>query len=259
MEIVEPKVYLVARTETTMGLIHFMEDIGLTPEEVDRYNKTSNGTALVEAMGRMCYRSWAPWDPKRPLCTNPNVGKIREDTSEYIANIIKSGHGSVLEHANYSFVCRDVSRVFTHELVRHRAGMAYSQESLRYVRLNDLRIWIPSIIDQMKMDRSYMDGVIKEYVEMFERIQSRLGDYAAIDEIKDFHTKKQLTSFFRRFAPIGLATTIGFTANARALRHVIQMRTSEAAEEEIQIVFGKIAKIMQEIEPDLFKDPIVRV
>src|SRR3954454_19864335 len=80
------------------------------------------GELLVEFGGRACYRSWEPG-------LNPNVTKVRTDQREYFANLLRSAHGSVLEHANYSFALLNVSRVFTHELVRHRAGSAFSQES----------------------------------------------------------------------------------------------------------------------------------
>ena len=69
--------------------------------------------------------------PQLGAGANPNVSKVRADRREYFANILRSAHGSVLEHANYSFALRNVSRVLTHELVRHRAGSAFSQESLR--------------------------------------------------------------------------------------------------------------------------------
>ena len=98
---------------------------------------------LVEFGGRSCYRSWEPG-------LNPNVRKIRTDQREYFANILRSGHGSVLEHANYSFALRNVSRVFTHELVRHRAGSAFSQESLRYVRLTDIGFRVPPALEPMR-------------------------------------------------------------------------------------------------------------
>ena len=66
---------------------------------------------LVEFGGRICYRSWKPG-------LNPNVTKVRADHDEYLRNILKQKHGSVLEHVSYSFVFRNVSRVLTHELVR---------------------------------------------------------------------------------------------------------------------------------------------
>ncbi len=64
-----------------------------------------------------------------------------------------------------------------------------------------------------------------------------------------FHVKKEVTSALRRLAPTGLSTDIVWTANARTLRHVIEMRTAEGAEEELRLVFDKIARIMQAEAP----------
>ena len=69
-----------------------------------------------------------------------------------------------------------------------------------------------------------------------------------------FHVKKEVTSALRRLAPIGLSTDIVWTANARTLRHVIEMRTAEGAEEELRSVFDEIARIMQAEAPNLFQD-----
>ena len=69
---------------------------------------------------------------------NKNVSKVRTDHDEYLRNILKQRHGSVLEHVTYSFVFHNVIRVLTHELVRHRPGVAISQESMRFVRLDDI-------------------------------------------------------------------------------------------------------------------------
>ena len=58
-----------------------------------------------------------------------------------------------------------------------------------------------------------------------------------------FHLKKKYTSAARRLAPIGLATNIGWSCNIRTLRHVIEMRTDPSSEEEIRLVFAKVAEI----------------
>ena len=142
MRTVEPSVYRVGYTELDeAGLGQFLEDIGGPDWQADP--RVSGAENLLEAAGRLCYRSWQAWDPRKPLATNPNVTRTREGNDRYLGNIVSSGHGAVLEHAGLSFICHNVSRVFTHELVRHRAGCAYSQESLRYVRLNDLGFWSP--------------------------------------------------------------------------------------------------------------------
>ncbi|MGH2903148.1 MAG: FAD-dependent thymidylate synthase, partial [Solirubrobacteraceae bacterium] len=145
-----PQVFLIARPSIDVdGMRAYLADVGgeswlerrlgeTAPDGAGDATGTSasaggagslnGGETLVEFGGRACYRSWEPG-------LNPNVSRVRTDQREYFANILRSAHGSVLEHANYSFVIRNCSRVFTHELVRHRAGSAFSQESLRYVRL----------------------------------------------------------------------------------------------------------------------------
>ncbi len=201
----------------------------------------NGGELIVEFGGRACYRSWEPG-------LNPNVTRVRTDQREYFANILRSAHGSVLEHANWSFALRNVSRVFTHELVRHRAGSAFSQESLRYVRLTDIGFRVPPALEPVREQ-------VLSIVEQLEEFQVNAAEQLGID--KDgvpFHVKKEVTSALRRLAPIGLSTDILWTANARTLRHVIEMRTAEGAEEELRLVFDTIAHIMQAEAPGLFQD-----
>lgn len=182
---------------------------------------------------------------------NANVTKIREDPEEYLGNILKSGHGSVLEHANYSFILHNVSRVLTHELVRHRAGVAVSQESLRFVRLTDLPFWFP---DWAKADALLLERSM-DLLSHMEDHQRWMAEHFNLDgEGVAFSTKKHLTSFMRRFAPEGVATGMLVTINVRALRHIIAMRTALGAEEEIRLVFDQVAEKALEAVPNLMQD-----
>jgi thymidylate synthase (FAD) len=199
------------------------------------------GELLVEFGGRACYRSWEPG-------LNVNVSKVRTDQREYFANILRSAHGSVLEHANYSFALRNCSRVLTHELVRHRAGSAFSQESLRYVRLTDIGFRVPPALEPL---RERVLSIVEQLEEFQRTAAAELG---IDDEGVPFHVKKEVTSALRRLAPIGLSTDIVWTANVRTLRHVIEMRTAAGAEEELRLVFDAIARIMQTEAPGLFQD-----
>jgi thymidylate synthase (FAD) len=207
---------------------------------------TENGIVLVRRRGLVhfsgnCYRSWEPG-------LNPNVSKVRTDQKEYFLNILRSGHGSVLEHANYTFLISDVSRVTTHELVRHRAGSAFSQESLRFVRLKDIPFRIPDSLEPMRPQ-------IISILETLEDFQITAAEHFGLDEEgKSFHEKKEITSALRRLAPEGLSTMIVWTANVRTLRHTIQARTDAGAEEEIRYVFDKIGRIMLQEAPLLFGD-----
>ena len=129
MEYVEHKVFLVGETRIVEdGLKAYLKHAGV---EDWWWECPSDSEMICEVMGRLCYRSFVPG-------LNPNVSKVREGNDVYLKNILNVGHGSVIEHPVLNFVFADVSRVFTHELVRHRAGTATSQESLRFVRLDKL-------------------------------------------------------------------------------------------------------------------------
>ena len=198
-------------------------------------------------MGRLCYRSFLPG-------LNKNVKKVRTENAPYLANVIKSAHGSVLEHASVNFVFADVSRVFTHELVRHRAGTAISQESLRFVRLDKITAWLPTIIREDETATTIFTSCIKE----LERLQLALAEHFKLDDNgTSFERKKIATSAMRRIAPDGVATTVGWTANMRTLRHVIEMRTSRHAEEEIRLVFADVFTICRDRYPNLFCDAMI--
>lgn len=244
-----PGVYLVAKTSLIPeGLQAYLSDIGAPAWRPDA--AASDAETLIEVGGRMCYRSWQAYDPAKPEASNPNVDRVRQGNRTYLGNILVSGHGSVLEHASLTFICRNVSRVFTHELVRHRAGMAYSQESLRYVRLDDMGVWLPPAV------RDSPEGAqaFRDVVDFLNATQKELARIFDIDNVPDFATKKKLTSMFRRLAPIGLGTTIMVTGNLRAWRHIIATRTSPHAEEEIRLVGGQIARICQREFPHVFQD-----
>jgi thymidylate synthase (FAD) len=241
-----PTVHLIARPSLNVeGMRAYLADVGgetwLERRLGEADGEPNAGELLVEFGGRACYRSWEPG-------LNPNVRRVRTDQREYFENILRSAHGSVLEHANYSFALRNVSRVFTHELVRHRAGSAFSQESLRYVRLTDIGFRVPPALEPVRQQ-------VLSIVERLEEFQVEAAAALNIDdEGVPFHVKKEVTSALRRLAPIGLSTDIIWTANVRTLRHVIEMRTAPGAEEELRLVFGQVAELMREEAPGLFQD-----
>ena len=240
-----PGVELIARPSVDLAALErYLKTVGgesWLAMRRDHQDGLNPGQLLIEAAGRACYRSW-----KEGL--NPNVTRVRRDQQQYFLNLLRSAHGSVLEHANYSFVIYDASRIFTHELVRHRSGSAFSQESLRFVRLNDLPFRIPEVLEPLRPQ-------IISILETLEQFQVSAADFFELDKPGvAFHEKKEITSALRRLAPEGLSTVIFWTANVRTLRHTIQMRTDPGAEEEIRFVFDKIGKIMVQEAPMLFGD-----
>lgn len=245
MQLTEPKVFVLGQTTPDYsGVAAYLEHIGASDW---RPNSTSGGELLIELYGRACYNSFNTE-------LNPNITKVRTDSKEYIKNILEQGHGSVLEHTTVNFMFTDVSRVFTHELVRHRVGTAISQESLRYVRLDRIDAWPPTVIQE---NPEAME-IFVNTIEQLESLQIALAKVFELDKGgTSFHTKKEATSAMRRLAPIGLATNIGWTANLRTIRQVLEMRTHPAAEEEIRMVFAQVGELMLKKYPSVFQDYFV--
>jgi len=244
---VTPEVYLVADTRPRYeALFSYLEEIGPEAQAWLQDIPSGGPETLVEFAGRLCYKSWAPG-------LNPNVKKVRTDQEAYFRNILLSRHGSVIEHANFTFVFSNVSRVFTHEITRHRAGTAISQESLRFVRMKDGEIpfWLPDWVrDDPELKRECYETLLT-----LEKHQRWMSDRFGLDEPGvPFSEKKAKTSFMRRFLPEGVATHLTWTVNARELRHVVEVRTAAGAEEEIRMVLGMVAAIVTEKHPLLFGD-----
>ena len=256
-------VHCIAHTSLNhVEIQRWLYDIGV--DEFRLPSEPSEAECLVGLAAKRCYMSFE-------VGLNPNVTKIRKNWFDYLTNILASGHGSVLEHASYTFAIDGVSRVFTGEMNRHRAGVAISEGSMRYIKLNDLKYWLPTSIsdnnDQQRETRAvfkevfnFIEGKItylnalwdineKKKCPVCEGIEQSTGPCSrcngqGIVPILSFHKKKELTSMFRRLIPMGVATVGIWTMNIRALRHIIAMRTSPSAEEEIALVVGKIAKYM---------------
>jgi thymidylate synthase (FAD) len=244
MKFVEPAVYLIAETRIDQDQLKEMLDtLGgqIALEWLSKVAPASKSEAelLTEVAGRACYKSFG-------LGLNPNLTKIRQSSEEYLQNTLAKGDGSIFEHATCTFAFLNVSRVFTHELVRHRTGVAISQESSRYVRPSELAFWLPPDLEEK---RAKIHAVVESIEKHYDELEG-LYDWNAMD----FSVKKQVTSALRRILPQGMANAIIWTANHRTIRHVITMRTDESAEVEIRLVFDKVAQLMKKKYPLIYQD-----
>lgn len=242
MHVVEPKAIIIAETGCIDGMREFLDAIGANEWHVPHEVK-SDGELLVEVAGRTCYKSFGTE-------LNANLTRVRNNHHEYVGNILSTKHGSVLEHAVTSVGFINVSRIFTHELVRHRAGCAYSQESMRFVRLEDVGMYIPECIKSLPpaYQQCFTDAV-----EFAEKQYKILTDNCITDDMP-FSKKKEITSAIRRIAPSGHATNIVASANHRAWRHLFELRTARGVEEEIGVVFGKLGQEFRSRYPAFYQD-----
>ena len=252
---VEITIHNIARTTVDPHEVaRWLDTIGA--ENFELPNGVTDPALLIALAAKRCYMSFEPG-------LNPNVTRVRRDYTEYFDNILRSGHGSVLEHSTYSYAIEGVSRVFTAEMNRHNAGWSKSEGSLRFIRFDkDIPYWVPNSLRDNDADdedlalrktlsRQVFDDVFR-YVE--QRYGYLLETWDMNDGDKNFDYKKRVTSCLRRIVPLGVATGGVWTGNIRALRHVIALRTEAAAEEEIAHVFGMIARDIVAREPMLFQD-----
>ncbi len=243
MKAVKPIVIKIGETKADpKALAEVLRHLGVSEEYSDWFVNTrgADAQALIEFAGRMCYESYQPH-------LNPNVTKIREDPAAYYRNILMKGDGSILEQGHVVFALLNISRICSHEIVRHRVGTSISQESLRYVRPRELKFWIP---DELSANQKEAMTVAIEHAETAYRTleKSVPWDTLSMDE------KKRLTSALRRILPDGIATNMIWGANHRTLRWVIEMRTDPAAEVEIRMVFDQVAQICTRDYPLIYGD-----
>lgn len=234
----KPKTFLVGITTTTdCDLQEYLEYTNQQEFLKDYYkaknNNISEGEILCSFYAKLCYKSLI-------LGKNQNVSKIR-DIESNLKGTFDSKHGSVFEHCNLNFITTDCSRVFTHELVRHRVGTAFSQTSGRYVAIDQLDFVLPP---ELEPEQGIIELILYELENRLKDLRSRL-----IKDGMSLEEKKKITSAIRRLAPNGQTNEIGWSCNIRSLRHMIEMRTSRHSEWEIRYVFNDVAQIIEKRFP----------
>ena len=229
-----PRVHLVGRqTVDSEAIAAFLAEEGVswqTDTEV-------GAEKLAEMAGRVCYMSY---------------GKGRKTNREFVGHIVEVGHGSVLEHAVWSFLITGVSRSFTHELIRHR-HFSYSQLSQRYVDESDSEYVEPDVI----ADDPELHAIWTESVDVARAAYDRLvaGLEKHFTEVPEKTLRRKLArQAARSILPNATETKIFVTGNARAMRHFIELRGSEHADVEIRKVAVAMLEILQKEAPNLFAD-----
>ena len=246
-----PGVVMLARPRTNVaGLASFLEGFDPElrfPEYVDDPTPLPDSSQLCKTAGQLCYASFGPRRTKN------------ENAAAYIERLTSAGHGSVLEHASFSFLLYGISRSVTHELVRHRAGTSFSQISQRYVSGAVLRfVERPEYQEDGELHRLFeerADRAAAEYGQMADRLLDRQEGGASMlsaDHKTDARKKVQQTA--RSLLPNETEAPMVFTGNVRALRHIIEMRADAHAESEIRNLALRLFLCLRTADPILFGD-----
>ncbi|MEA3421600.1 MAG: FAD-dependent thymidylate synthase [Acidobacteriota bacterium] len=192
-----------------------------------------NPIELIELAGRIAYKS---------------QDKISKDSAKkFVAMLRDRGHESVIEHSAMTVRFSDVSRGFTHELVRHRLA-SFTQESTRYVNESNLQVVCPpdKDPDEAIALESYIAGIealsFREWIEMNESMYKALLKHGWKNEDA------------RQILPIGIVAEIVVTANFREWRHIFELRCSKRAHWEIRSVMTSLLSDIQSRVPVVFDD-----
>jgi thymidylate synthase (FAD) len=235
----EPRVTVIARQQ-------------FTPPPHIRWQSDSPvaGEALAEFAGRLCYLSFGE---DAGLEGGHRTIPGRTTNQAYLANILKTKHGSVLEHAVWSLLLEGVSRSLTHELIRHRAGMGYSQLSQRYVDESEIGFVVPPEIEhgtpEFEAWRKACESSLASYRQLLAGVTEKVGD-----EGPATMRKKRARQAARAVLPNSAETKIVVTGNARAFRHFCEMRGSATADLEIRRLAGAVLRALQAEAPHIFGD-----
>lgn len=206
-------------------------------------NKKVPAATLLQFAGQLCYLA---------------LGKLRTPFSEraaYLGKIMEQAHGSVLEHANYSFLLLGIDRACTHELVRHRAGMAYSQVSQRYVgpeHLRFVRPWEDGLSENLRVAfEETIDTNARGYRDRIDALKLTLPQ-GANEFNRDY--RKRIQGSARSVLGNYVEAPIVVTGNIRAWRHVLEMRCSRHADVRIRLPMLQVLDKLQELNPECFGD-----
>ena len=249
-----PGVVMLARPQTNVaGLEGFLEgfDRGLRfPEYLDDPTELPDSSQLCKTAGQLCYASFGP-----RRTTNENA-------AAYFGRLTSAGHGSVLEHANFSLLLYGISRSVTHELVRHR-HLGFSQVSQRYVSGSVLRfVERPEYQDGEGLHRLFeerADRAAAEYEGMAGRLLERQeGGDAMLSADYKTDARKKVQQTARSLLPNETEAPMVCTGNVRAWRHVVEMRADEHAESEIRALAVRIFLCLAVADPILFGDYQIR-
>lgn len=235
------KIYIVNRPE-----FDAKNFLSFTHNQKTDWRRTIGATdseEIVEAAGRICYMSFG--EDQSP-----------KSNQEYIRHLIEMGHESVLEHVNWTFLITGVSRAFTHQLVRHRVGFAFSQLSQQYHNETNASFTEPLLIKNNSRAHDIWNKVIQEtrqtYRELLKVLQESEHESAVHLKGKEF--RRAIYSAARSILPNATETKILVTANARALRYFLKIRGQIPGDEEMRNVASHLLLHLKIEAPSLFFD-----
>lgn len=184
--------------------------------------------AIMYTAARTCYSKLSPID-----LDSESYAANQDKMWKLVKQVLDSGHQSIAENITFTFAIEGISRACANQLTRHRAGIVFAQQSMRYVNASDCDFVVP-------------EGLSKEaYNIIGETLAKCKGAY---QQLIDLGVKKEDA---RSILPLCTTTNLTMTVNLRELIHLCNLRLCTRAQKEIRDLFKEIAKEVKKVEPRL--------
>nr|WP_300003303.1 FAD-dependent thymidylate synthase [Tissierella sp.] len=220
--------------------------------KVELLRYTPEGEKLIASAAKLCYSDVGIEEIQE--------GLTQENTESFLKMLVDLGHESPIEHISFTFGAEGISRVLTHQLVRHRIA-SYSQQSQRYVKLENFEYVIPPSIEGDPQAKSVFIEAMKQDMEYYNKLTDILYAKHLKRYLEEGLSEKKAASKAEKEAiedaryvfPNACETKIIFTMNARVLLNFFKLRTCNRAQWEIRELSIEMLKQVQEVYPTLFK------
>ncbi|MBC2582526.1 FAD-dependent thymidylate synthase [Clostridium sp. DJ247] len=205
---------------------------------------TPNPEGVIAAAAKLCYSA-------------VGINAIQENLDDkkavkFLDMLMSYGHESPIEHVSFTFAIEGVSRSLTHQLVRHRIA-SYSQQSQRYVKLDQFEYIIPPQIEKVdeakKIFIASMEGNQKAYNQLVDILKDEHMN-SGMDRLA---AEKRAIEDARYVFPNACETKIMVTMNARSLINFFKHRCCNRAQWEIKSLADEMLKQVRAVAPVLFK------
>ena len=209
---------------------------------------------LIAASAKLCYSHVGTEDIMD--------GLDEQKTDKFLGMLMDMGHESPIEHVSFTFAVEGISRVLTHQLVRHRIGCSYSQQSQRYVKLEQFEYIIPPEIVKLPQAKKLFIKAMEEdqkiYNELVELLYKghfdRLMAAGKTEKQAKSAAEKSSIEDARYVFPNACETKVVFTMNARALMNFFRQRCCNRAQWEIREMADEMLRQIKAVAPTLFKN-----
>lgn len=214
---------------------------------------TEDGERLIASAAKLCYSSVGVSDIEDNLDD--------ENVESFLSLLMRLNHESPIEHVNFTFAVEGVSRTLSHQLVRHRIA-SYSQQSQRYVKLDQFEYIVPPAIENnekardvfhraMQEDQKYYDEIVDIlFTQYMDEYKNKGEDEKSIKS----KAEKRAIEDARYIFPNACETKVVFTMNARSLLNFFSLRTCNRAQWEIREMAILMLREVKAVYPVLFKN-----